>query len=247
MDWVEELTLWLKNPSTPDQNAESKSQFIKIAKVGPPTRLSGLGISNGKLKRYASYLVKTHQPVLSENLEQLNLLYSKAEHTETLLVLFFIIERLKKQVDSTLFYFLEENWIPKIDHWTTADHMCINVFGYIPLNADIIKRVEGWTFHDNFWFRRLSITFYLKHLKNRDTHPYVIRNIDVLKNDPNYYVRKGIPWVVRTLSKQNLSIVEKFLEQNVESLTKTELREACKYLSKPTQLHLLEKYELTKS
>lgn len=252
MELALSITKWLEDPSSSDQNKESKSGFIRTAKAGPITRLRAAGISNGKLKKYATEIFKENKTIdYNPLMGEMSDLYLEAKSTETVVLCFFILEKFKQLVRNNskdIFKIINSDWIDKIDHWTSSDHLCINLVGYLELDEDIIEEVKTWRKSQNFWRRRLSITFFLKHYKgNEEISNLVLEQIDYLKNDKNYYVRKSLPWLMRTVSHTIPDTIEEYLEKNIIYFSKTEIREASRKLSDDAQVQLIELYELSKS
>lgn len=252
MEFALSITKWLEDPSSRDQNKESKNGFIRTALAGPVTRLHAIGISNPKLRKYASEFYKENITLDYNTLmEEMRKLYNQSKYTETVVLCFFILEKFKKLVKNNsknIFKVINLDWIDKIDHWTSSDHLCINLVGYLELDEDIIEEVKTWRKSQNFWRRRLSITFFLKHYKgNEEISNLVLEQIDYLKKDKNYYVRKSLPWLMRTVSHTIPDTIEEYLEKNIIYFSKTEIREASRKLSDDAQVQLIELYELSKS
>ncbi len=245
-----ELIQWIDNPENSDQNAVSKTEFVKIAKEGESSKLSGAGVSNPKLKKKASEFYKNNkiksEDEFHELFNELEKVYMNGKYIEERILVFFILEKYKKMIQKEhklVFNRINKLWIDEIDHWTTADHLCINVFKHIPI-YQYNKTIDSWAKSDNFWRQRLSIVAYIKHIKSEEkVHRHIIQNIDLLKETKNYYVRKSFPWILREISKVNSQIISEYLDKNVQYLTKTELKEASKNLSENIKKSLLEKYE----
>lgn len=239
----DEMKQLIRNTS-PDQNAKSKTSFLRTAKEGQPTRLKAFGLSNGKVKKLAvqfySEEYKSHP--FDEVLFACDLLFREAEFVEDHMLIFYLLERFHKQFTSDLFSVVNQ-WIDLIDHWISSDHIDINVMRKYPIERHL-KEISSWRNSENFWRRRQSITILLKHLKKDNVGEILMGNIEHLKTDKSYYVRKGFTWVMREYSKIRPEIVYRFLDTNINHLNKTELRECSKYLKQKEEL--IEKYERIK-
>ena len=216
-----------------DQNAEKKTNFIKIAKVGEITHLSGFGISNGVVKKLAKDYFRKGLP-FDQVLTDCNRMFREAKYTEEHVFVFNLIELYKNSVIEELFEYANE-WIDYIDHWVSSDHLGINAMRYYPVQNHL-DQIRTWSSSDNFWRRRQSMTFVLKHLNREDVRNCAIMNITDLLDDRNYYVRKAIPWVLRICSKYDPKLIYEYLVEHISQLNKTELREASKKLEEKEKL-----------
>ncbi|MCY3410556.1 MAG: DNA alkylation repair protein [Candidatus Heimdallarchaeota archaeon] len=247
MAWYNTFMDWISDPANHDQDNTKKTGFVQTAMVGPVTKLSAAGISNGKLKKYCVEVQKANISMdIDELLEGAHYIFEKARFTEDRVAIFFLLERYKKLIKTNsirVFTEINDRWVDLIDHWTTSDHLCINVFPYLMLNDSILKEIDLWGESQNFWRRRLSITALIKHCQDEEIGLFIIKQVNKQIQDRNYYVRKAIPWLLRTCCKSVTEEVEEYLMNNYHQLSKTELREAMKNLSIDSQAILLDLYE----
>ena len=137
-------------------------------------------------------------------------IYHQTPVIEGHVFIMYLLEAYKKKIQPReLFEVIVSSWIEHIDHWITADHLCINVFPYIPITQHpYLQTIQEWTGSKNMWKRRLSIVAFIKHLKkNHEARTIALNNINQLIQDRSYYVRKAIPWVLRTISKEDPKLV----------------------------------------
>lgn len=237
---------WLFDENNIDQDVESKIEFVQKSMVGPITRLRALGISNGKLKKYANQVSKEYKNIeLDELLEELDIIYQNSISTEEKIIVYYILEKYKKLVvnnSQLVFNFIDENWIDDIDHWTSSDHLCIDALKHIKFDDTLREKIDSWIKSDNFWRRRLAVTTMLKHTKVENNAKYILTNIDLLKEDTNYYVRKTFPWLIRTISDSFPAMIKDYLLINYKFFSKTELRDATKKLDSITIEKILQNY-----
>ena len=239
---VEEIRLLLVN-AIPDQEGESKTDFLRIAKVGPPTRLAAIGISNGSVKKLArQYYADNKAQPFEHVLGVADELFRDAKYVEEHMFLFYLLEMYRKSYTSDLFPIVD-GWIDLVDHWISSDHIAINVMKHYPV-GNHLDEIYQWVDSSNFWRRRQALTIFLKHLKSTKVAETVIALLDLLKEDRNYYVRKAFPWVMREMSKSHPELVQPFMITNIDFFTKTEVREASKYLEGNEKI--IELYEQAK-
>ncbi|MCH8907367.1 MAG: DNA alkylation repair protein [Candidatus Heimdallarchaeota archaeon] len=221
MKWERLIYEWLTDKSNSNQNLESKTNFAKTTFQSESTSLNAVGISNPSLRK-------------------------KVLEARTMSCYF--LSKYKKHVDKTLFNHINSVWIDLIDHWTLSDHLCIDAFANLDLNQiSYTKEIKKWVKNENFWRRRLSVTIYLKHLRKHEWAGLLaLENIDKLKEDTNYYVRKSFSWVLRESSKVMKENISAYLINNVGYFNKTELHEASKYCDQGFKTELLDTYDQLK-
>ncbi len=231
MNW-EIIQKWINNPENSDQNKESKTRFIQTALAGDITSLYGVGISNGSLKKYATYVYKKNKNIEFEELiANVDKLFMSAKSIEMRVFVFFLLEKYRKLIKNNsiqLFKHIDQKWIDEVDHWTSSDHLCINVIKHLNIDDQIRDTIQLWRVSDNFWRRRLCVTALLKHTNNNAE--FITTQINYLKTDKNYYVRKSFPWLLRTISQSHADMIYNYLLDNYQYFSKTELREASKRL-----------------
>lgn len=245
MIWVNDLMNWLQDEDNSDQVKEGKSNFLKTAKIGPITKLDVVGISNGILKKKASDFYRSNKEMkLSELLEGLDVLWMKPMLAEARVLTAYILGKYHSKFDATVWQIIDR-WVETIDHWTSCDHLCIDVTGYIDVHKEpIYQDIQGWIKSDNFWRRRFAVVCFVKHARsNKSAVNKLLPLIDQILRDTNYYVRKSIPWLLREASKADSKLLSEFIFDRIGFLSKTELREAMKMLDTQTQDKFLFKYE----
>lgn len=250
--WVEEIINWITDISQNDQEAEGKTKFVKTALVGPITRLSAFGKSNPLMRKKSKEFFTTFKDQLSlkELLLGLDYIYQNIDYTEAHMFIFYSLENFKnlynrdKLGQEEFFNLINNRWVDRIDHWTSSDHLCINGVRHMPVYEDkFTKEINKWVNSDNFWKQRLSIVIYIKHIKgNKVSQDLIIQNITKLIDTKNYYIRKSIPWLLREISKVDPIRIETFVRENIDKISKTELREASRALDNSIQVELIDLY-----
>ena len=113
--------------------------------------------------------------------------------------------------------------------WDSVDMLASHLVGELckkyPELIDMY--ILKWSKDENVWLRRTSIIYQLKYkgdIDNKILEEVVKNNI----NDRDFFIEKGIGWVLREYSKFNKEWVNKFIENN--ELRPLSKREASKYL-----------------
>lgn len=249
MTRFKELIDWLNDPQTADQVVAGKSKFLKTSKEGPITQLDTVGISNDVLKKKGREFYKENEKIeMSELLEGLNTLWFEPMLSEARILTTYILAKYHKNFDTSIWEYIDR-WVESIDHWTSCDHLCMEITPYIKVYENpIYEDLQKWITSDNFWRRRFTIVSFLKHVRSDKSAVVVMLPLmNQIMSDNNYYVRKAIPWILREASKSDPEEVKEFIKERIELLTKTELREATDRLDPNIQTHFLKVYDQLKN
>ncbi|MHA2252094.1 MAG: DNA alkylation repair protein [Candidatus Kariarchaeaceae archaeon] len=246
MEWVDEIQTWLFNAENADQERNGKRKFLQTSMDGPVTQLDTVGISNGVLRKKAAELYKKHNNLpFDELITGMDELWSNSGISEAKVLVTYFLARYKKQFNRALWTQIDSKWIDGIDHWIPSDHLCMDVFGHFTVyHETYLKDIQQWNKSSNPWRRRISLVCLVKHVrKEKEAARVLIEQVEAVKKDTNYYVRKAIPWLLRESCKSDPDGVIVFIKNNIQYFKKTELREAMKKLPNTVQDEFLELYE----
>lgn len=123
-----------------------------------------------------------------------------------------------------------EKLILKKSWWDTVDFLSARVIGHLLLNNEVIteKKAEEWIESGNLWLMRTSLLFQMFY-KDKTDFELMKNIIRRLKNEQNFFIKKGIGWILRQYSKTNREAVAQFLKET-SGLSNLSIREASKYL-----------------
>jgi len=119
--------------------------------------------------------------------------------------------------------FLKKSW------WDTVDPMAVLWFGkFLLKHPDRIPAcVANWAASDNIWLQRLSVLYCLKY-KEKTDFVLLRQTMAKLAGSKEFFVQKGIGWVLREKSKTHPDWVRETLgEIDFKPLS---VREGSKYL-----------------
>ncbi|MFW9997271.1 MAG: DNA alkylation repair protein [Candidatus Odinarchaeota archaeon] len=114
------------------------------------------------------------------------------------------------------------HWADEIHTWDLCDQLGIYCTGdcLASFFKEVIIHVQEWSEDDREWIRRLS-TASLTKLRNTDLGSEqwneISKILDNSWNDDRYYVRKGLSWSLRELSKNNSAQVIGYLKKKLAS------------------------------
>ncbi len=124
---------------------------------------------------------------------------------------------------------LFEDCVEQNTWWDTVDTMAVHCFGkhLLVFPEKIPDTIERYTCHENFWYQRLGLLYCLKY-KEKTNWDLLQWSITALASSREFFVQKGMGWVLREKSKTNPGWVKHVLEVvPVSNLTR---KEASKYL-----------------
>ncbi len=97
--------------------------------------------------------------------------------------------------------------------------------------ADMARHMRSWSLDDNMWKRRSSIICQINRKDETDLG-LLFDCIDPNLSHPDFFIRKGIGWALRSLAWTDLSTVEEYVARNHEHISKLSAREALKNADK---------------
>jgi 3-methyladenine DNA glycosylase AlkD len=126
--------------------------------------------------------------------------------------------------------FLKKSW------WDTVDPMAVHWFGKFLLKFPerIPECVSTWSASDNIWLQRLSVLYCLKY-KEKTDFILLRQTMEKLAGSKEFFVQKGIGWVLREKSKTHPDWVRETLAEI--SFKPLSVREGSKYLPPAVPKH----------
>ena len=96
---------------------------------------------------------------------------------------------------------------------------------------DIARHMRSWSLDDNMWKRRSSIICQINRKDETDL-ALLFDCIDPNLSHPDFFVRKGIGWALRSLAWTDLPTVEDYVARNRDRISRLSAREALKNADK---------------
>ena len=113
-----------------------------------------------------------------------------------------------------------------------ASHRLRELLEHHPVEMSLHMR--AWSRDRDKWKRRASIICQLNRKQETDT-ALLFECIEGNLADPDFFIRKGIGWALRSLAWTDLSTVESFIERNADRISPLSRREALKNAAKIRQ------------
>jgi 3-methyladenine DNA glycosylase AlkD len=138
------------------------------------------------------------------------------------------IARKPKLWDESIHLLFDEMILGK-SWWDTVDFIAVNCCGaFLKLHPGKTSvKVKTWTSSPDFWMHRTALLFQLKYKVNTD-EDLLFSLCRKYANEKEFFIRKGIGWVLREYSKTNPAAVKKFISGT--KLSPLSIKEGSKYI-----------------
>jgi 3-methyladenine DNA glycosylase AlkD len=118
-----------------------------------------------------------------------------------------------------------KNWQKRVDNWGSCDALAKIYTKILELIPDeVLVQLEKWNKSKNLWDRRQSIVSLLYFSRTKkEVLPYdtLIKFIDKLLDDKEYYVQKAVGWSLKELYQVYPKETLKYLEKNIKRISAT--------------------------
>lgn len=112
--------------------------------------------------------------------------------------------------------------------WDTVDTIAPQLVGpLLAAHPELLKEIDRWIVSPHLWLRRAALIYPLYKRKEIDAKR-LFATCDKLREDPDFFIRKAIGWMLREHSKTHPDAVAQFIQ--VTRLSPLSVREASKYL-----------------
>jgi len=129
-----------------------------------------------------------------------------------------------------------KHWQKTVDNWGSCDGLSkiyTKILELIP--EEVLKQLEKWNKSKNFWDRRQSIVSLLYFSRTKKVVlPYdtIIKFINRLISDKEYYVQKAVGWSLKELYNVYPGKTLQYLEKNIKKISSIAFSPATEKLKK---------------
>ena len=124
-----------------------------------------------------------------------------------------------------------DRWIPRIVSWDECDDLCHSLMGpMIVSNSAYVRHVFAWANSPNRWSRRSACVALVHSVRRKLYSNEIFRLTDMLLEDDDDMVRKGLGWLLREMGKANPEEQVPFLMKIKRKAPRLVLRIACEKL-----------------
>jgi 3-methyladenine DNA glycosylase AlkD len=116
--------------------------------------------------------------------------------------------------------------------WALVDALAVHVVGaLVEAHPALGKTLDRWAKDDDFWIRRAAMLALLKPLREgRGDFARFARYADAMLDEPEFFIRKAIGWILRDTSRKRPAEVTAWLLPRATRASGVTMREALKYL-----------------
>lgn len=129
-----------------------------------------------------------------------------------------------------------KHWQNTVDNWGLCDGLSKIYTKILELIPDeVLKQLEKWNKSANPWDRRQSVVSLLYFSRTKKVvlpFDIIIKFIDRLLNDEEYYVQKGVGWSLKELYNVYPKETLKYLEDNIKKISSIAFSPATEKLKK---------------
>lgn len=185
------------------------------------TQLAFISVPNPAMKSIAKDAIKN----LGEVLDQFNFwesIWFNTYHYNLMHLSLYYLVQANNKLGKAGYTKQILNWANLIDNWAHSDTLS-SIYGKLwRFEPRTIKEtILDWNVSENPWLRRQSLVIpvYLAKLNDDNLTAWTLPLIKNLIHDENYFVQKGIGWLLRELDVIEPEVTKRFVRENVLSLT----------------------------
>jgi 3-methyladenine DNA glycosylase AlkD len=219
-----ELGVALSRHGTPERAAQER-RYLK-------SHLEFIGASVPSIRREAKVYARAHPVLDRKNLRALaEAAWASGVH-ELRSVAIAILEQkfaVLRPADATWLIGLVE----RSDTWAHVDWLAVKVIGALGARYPVLARqVDRWVKHENFWVRRTALLSFHDPLRaGGGDFEHFARLAATLVDEREFFIRKAIGWVLRSVALRRPELVVEFVEEHAGALSGVTFREATRRLS----------------
>jgi len=186
------------------------------------------GISKKEINRIAKEVKKQcTSPAMDDVLLELSNLWCSDYHDEKTLAI--VLASLFQQLfDGSHVRSLFKIWLEDCQSWDHVDEMCVCITGKIALrDVSLFDEFVDWSNADSMWVRRASLISHLPQIRSSFvSFAQLEKSCQILVQEPEFFIRKAIGWVLRELSEKRPNDAERIILELGNQSSGLTLREA---------------------
>jgi 3-methyladenine DNA glycosylase AlkD len=131
-------------------------------------------------------------------------------------------------------------FVDRSDTWAHVDWLAVKVIGALTARYPTLARqVDRWAKHENFWVRRAALLSFHDTLRaGAGDFEHFARLAAGLVNEREFFIRKSIGWVLRSVALRRPDLVVAFVDEHAGALSGVTFREATRRLPVAAQRRL---------
>jgi len=135
---------------------------------------------------------------------------------------------------------LGRGWLDQIDNWGHCDGISSYLLAPLLQNSHQTYRsrrrdVTRWIRHDNPWVRRAALVSTIRNIRADKECKLILKLASRDVTDPDYFVQKGLGWMLRECAHHNPREVISFIQQHRDLMRRSTITNAISRLPKTLQ------------
>jgi len=201
--------------------------------------------TEGRKTKLFRDIAKSYKQVLSntsmdEIYQVCDELLKTMKRPEAIVAYQILFDQKKRYKEETIDVF-EQYLYNYIHDWWDCDDFMTHAFQYVLMKyPSHLNRIKNWVNHERFAVRRsAAVVLIVPAKKKAIDQDFIFDVCNLLMNDEHYLVQKGYGWLLKVASSQYHDVVIDYLEENVNSMTRTAYRYALENLPKEEKERLM--------
>lgn len=154
--------------------------------------------------------------------EELQELLNSDVHEYRLTALLILVSQFKEKPELVYEFYIKNT--KRINNWDLVDLSCSYILG-VYLFSKKRNLLFDFSLSSNMWERRIAIVSTYFFIKNNDFED-TLKIAKILLKDQEDLIKKAIGWMLREVGKRDQKLLENFLIENYDELSRTTLRYA---------------------
>ena len=235
---------------TPDEStAQVAALHAQLAALGNPARaaheqrylksdLAFLGVGVPGVRNTAKKFVRSH-PLDHDQLMRLTrALWAHKVH-ELRAVAIAILELSREKLTTADLPVLI-SLVRESKTWALVDWLAIKVIGPLSSDPNARRQITDWARDPDFWVRRTALLCHHDALlRGQGDFEHFASMAEPLLDDPEFFIRKAIGWVLRSTAKRTPRRTYAFVAKHARALSGLSFREATRALAPAQQKQLI--------
>ena len=127
--------------------------------------------------------------------------------------------------------------------WNITDWFCVRVLGKLIKENGMpcAKAISEWSKVENVWQARCSVVAFANLTSTEEFIPLLMESCSQLIKRKERFAKTAVGWILRELSKNDKTSVEKFIVKYEQYFSKESFRNAIKYFDEKERMDLVKK------
>ena len=154
-----------------------------------------------------------------EQLKIWDAIWKESNLFEVLSQCLYFIKKHVRKADPKVIWKITRQWVPKVDNWVHSDELSVIFSLLLERETEMIfSQLQKWNTSSNPWERRQSLVAMVGNGRKGKKMLPVDTLLDMIENvleDEDYFVQKGVGWLLRETGNVYSKETYRFLKENI--------------------------------